>query len=66
MVKVDMYRYRMSASLWTILWKSLTTSNQSGDVVVWWNRTYEESLIPPVRFDHSKKSLVLVQQHDGL
>jgi len=49
--KVDMYRYRMAASLMTIL-----TSSHS-QTMPWWNRTLTESLIPVVEWDPHKKRL---------
>lgn len=47
--KVDMYRYRMTASLATIL--------TSPDPMPWWNRTFAEPLIPVVEYDPSTKRL---------
>ncbi|KAL7539404.1 hypothetical protein ACHAXR_009258 [Thalassiosira sp. AJA248-18] len=46
--KVEMYRYRMANPLWIIASKWVR-----GEEVIWWNRTFEESLIRPV------------QMHDG-
>ena len=42
--KVDMYHYQMAAPLWELLPQYLTGIGR----VQWWNRTYEESLIPVV------------------
>ena len=47
--KVDMYRYRMTASLVTIL--------TSPGPMPWWNRTFAESLIPIVEYDPSIQRL---------
>eukprot|EP00746_Dinoflagellata_sp_MGD_P106931 gnl/MRDRNA2_/MRDRNA2_448584_c0_seq1.p1 gnl/MRDRNA2_/MRDRNA2_448584_c0~~gnl/MRDRNA2_/MRDRNA2_448584_c0_seq1.p1 ORF type:complete len:266 (+),score=25.82 gnl/MRDRNA2_/MRDRNA2_448584_c0_seq1:58-798(+) len=46
LVKVDMWRYRMRASLWAIL-KEYGTNGTA----IWWTREYEESLIPPIDKD---------------
>mmetsp|Transcript_30590 Transcript_30590/g.57940 ORF Transcript_30590/g.57940 Transcript_30590/m.57940 type:complete len:104 (+) Transcript_30590:205-516(+) len=42
--KVDMYRYRMADPLWIIASKWMR-----GEVVAWWARELEESLIRPVQ-----------------
>jgi hypothetical protein len=54
--KVDMYRYRMAAPLWEIAPKYLL-----GEAVVWWNRTFEEVLIPAVELDPQGQRFVLAQ-----
>jgi hypothetical protein len=41
--KVEMYHYQMAASLWELLPQHFTR-----DKIQWWNRTYEESLVPVV------------------
>lgn len=56
LAKVDMYEYRMADSLWNILAASFR-----GENVVWWNRRFEESLIPPVRLNRSNKRLEYAQ-----
>lgn len=50
--KVDMYHYKMSKSLWQLLPALLL-----GEEVVWWNRTFEQTLIPPVVLDSRSKRL---------
>ncbi len=54
--KVDMYHYKMAAPLWKLLAQYLT-----GEEVVWWNRIFEEVLIPPVRRDMERQRLVAVE-----
>jgi hypothetical protein len=54
--KVDMYRYRLAAPLWEIAPKYLL-----GEAVVWWNRTFEEVLIPAVELDPQGQRFVLAQ-----
>lgn len=54
--KVDMYHYQMTAPLWVLLMQYFT-----GDKVHWWNRTFEEVLIPPVRRDVERQRLVAVE-----
>eukprot|EP00934_Nitzschia_sp_Nitz4_P003419 Nitzschia sp. Nitz4//scaffold216_size36101//23908//25674//NITZ4_007783-RA/size36101-processed-gene-0.5-mRNA-1//1//CDS//3329542200//3409//frame0 len=54
--KVDMYHYRMAAPLWEILPNWI-----AGEPVIWWNRTLEEVLIPPVRQDKERQRLVLAE-----
>jgi hypothetical protein len=39
-IKVDMYHYEMAAPLWEIL-------SQPAHSRIWWNRTFEEVLVPP-------------------
>ena len=54
LVKVDMWQYRMNAPLWELgpkWWR--------GKEVVWWQREYTESLIPPVKLDRGTGRLVL-------
>jgi hypothetical protein len=48
--KVDMYKYKMAGSLWSIV-----RSYRIGKDVIWWERKFEESLIPPVRLDSNKR-----------
>lgn len=55
--KVDMYRYQMAAPLWEIMPKYF-----AGEDVTWWNRTFEEVLIPPVQRDDKRQRLVLAPQ----
>lgn len=55
-VKVDMYHYKMAKPLWEILPVLL-----SGKEAVWWNRTFEEVLVPPVRLDVERQRLVPVE-----
>lgn len=50
LAKVDMYEYRMAASLWSIL-----ATFTKGESVVWWKRQLEESLIPPVQLNSDKR-----------
>lgn len=52
-VKVDMYHYQMAAPLWELLPDYL-----EGNGVVWWKRSFEETLIPPVRRDEERGRLV--------
>jgi hypothetical protein len=54
--KVDMYHYEMAAPLWEILTRYLRGEQD----VVWWNRTFEEVLIPPVEVDQQQQRLKLV------
>jgi hypothetical protein len=62
LAKVDMYHYRMASPLGEILkdytygWFSV--NGYSNYNVTWWNRTYEEPLIPVVEFDPYQKRLV--------
>mmetsp|Transcript_34837 Transcript_34837/g.53416 ORF Transcript_34837/g.53416 Transcript_34837/m.53416 type:complete len:187 (+) Transcript_34837:93-653(+) len=51
--KVDMYRYKMAAPLWSLLREGLTRKEK----LIWWHRKYKESLIPPVRLNQSTKRL---------
>mmetsp|Transcript_25854 Transcript_25854/g.39723 ORF Transcript_25854/g.39723 Transcript_25854/m.39723 type:complete len:214 (+) Transcript_25854:126-767(+) len=55
-VKVDMYRYVMAAPLWDILLDLVNGNN-----VVWWNRTYEENLVPSVELDPTTRKLRIAQ-----
>ena len=55
-VKVDMYRYRMAASLGTRL--------LSSEPMAWWNRTFTESLIPIVKWDSERQTLQAVRLED--
>jgi hypothetical protein len=55
--KVDIYRYQMAAPLWEIVPSYL----KGESAVIWWNRTFEEVLIPPVQIDMEKKRLVLAE-----
>jgi hypothetical protein len=50
LAKVDMYEYRMAASLWSVL-----VTFVKGKSVVWWKRQFEESLIPPVQLNSDKR-----------
>lgn len=52
--KVDMYRYRMAAPLWNIMPRYVWGDSD----IVWWNRTFEEVLIPPVAFDVQNRRLI--------
>jgi hypothetical protein len=45
--KVDMYLYEMSAPLWELLPQYLFSTSEISQTE-WWNRTYEENLIPVV------------------
>jgi len=54
--KVDMYRYQMAAPLWTILYKIVTF--KSGAIIPWWNRYFEQNLIPIVRLNQERKQLM--------
>jgi hypothetical protein len=45
--KVDMYHYEMSAPLWEILPRYVYTK-RGDERTKWWNRTYEENLVPVV------------------
>ena len=53
--KVDIYQYKMAAPLWKLVQDYL-----AGNEVVWWERTLEETLIPPVRRDPERQRLVAV------
>lgn len=67
--KVDMYHYRMAAPLWTLLaeycariLKAATGSSQHEDEpVLWWERRFEENLIPPVMIDSGSSTLQYAQ-----
>jgi hypothetical protein len=48
--KVDMYEYKMAGSLWSII-----RSFRFGKDVIWWERKFEESLIPPVKLSSNKR-----------
>ncbi|CAJ1924054.1 unnamed protein product [Cylindrotheca closterium] len=50
--KVDIYHYKMSQSLWQLVPALLV-----GEDVFWWNRTFEQSLIPPVILDPQSNRL---------
>ena len=50
--KVDMYRYQMAAPLWEIVIKMITRRD-----FVWWERSYDEPLIPPVVLDKERGNL---------
>ena len=54
--KVDMYHYSMSKSLGEIV-----SQYYSNDEVIWWNRSFKESLIPPVLYDKRREKLYLAQ-----
>jgi len=60
--KVDMYRYEMTAPLWKLLPRYVHVifrSKVGGDTTVqWWNRYYEEPLLPVVAFDFQRGQLV--------
>ena len=45
--KVDMYHYEMRAPLWDLAGEALRELGAAP--VVWWNRTFTEVLIPPVK-----------------
>ena len=47
LAKVDMYRYEMRAPLWDLAGEALRELGAAP--VVWWNRTFTEALIPPVK-----------------
>jgi hypothetical protein len=53
-VKVDMFHYKMTKPLWSIVSDYLSGETD----IVWWNRTYEEELIPPVKLDEEHQQLV--------
>lgn len=55
--KVDMWHYDMAQPLWRIVPRWVSGQG----VVVWWNRTFEESLIPPVELDVTTKRLQLAK-----
>ncbi len=62
--KVDMYRYKMAAPLWVLLPKYLRGllemkyDGKTGSTnVQWWNRYYEEPLLPAIAFDHQRGGL---------
>ena len=61
-VKVDMYQYQMAAPLWEILRQyynnHINIHDSNNEEVVWWKRTYKESLIKPVQWDTSNNRLV--------
>lgn len=50
--KVDRYHYRMAAPLWSLLLDLINAGEAT-----WWKRSYKESLIPVVQFDHSRQKL---------
>jgi hypothetical protein len=54
---VNMFHYKMAAPLWELLPKYLL-----GQEVVWWNRTFEEELIPLVELDYKNQRLVRVER----
>jgi hypothetical protein len=54
--KVDMYHYTMAAPLWQILPEYLEGKQN----IIWWEREFEEALIPPVRIDHEGQRLLAV------
>lgn len=71
--KVDMYRYEMAAPLWELLpqyflrtvwkkseneYKNETETEGSNYTVRWWNRYYEEPLLPVIAFDARRGKLV--------
>ena len=63
--KVDMYRYEMTAPLWELLpryasvvWGGKIEGNTGSATVQWWNRHYEEPLLPVVAFDFQRGQLV--------
>ena len=56
--KIDMYHYQMAAPLWNILPKYLVSGFGGQEEVVWWNRTFDEELIPPVALDTNRQRLV--------
>lgn len=50
--RVEMFHYTMAAPLWELVPMYL-----SGREVVWWNRSFEETLISPVVFDIERGTL---------
>ena len=63
--KVDMYHYQMAAPLWEIVSTYLSSMfslnrEHQEERVVWWNRTFEEVLLPPVALDMERQRLVRV------
>jgi len=50
--KVDMYHYRMASPLWEIIIKLISRQE-----FAWWQRSYEEPLIPSVVLDKERGSL---------
>jgi hypothetical protein len=54
--KVEMYHYTMAAPLWQILPEYLEGKQN----IVWWERKFEETLIPPVRLDQEGQRLLAV------
>ena len=57
--KADMYQYRMADPLWIIAWKWLR-----GDVVIWWTREFEESLIRPVQVHNGNLAYANLQPNE--
>jgi hypothetical protein len=55
--KVDMYHYEMAAPLWDLLPRYLGLRG-GGGTLKWWNRTYEEPLLPVVAYDRRRGQLV--------
>jgi len=55
--KVDMYRYQMAAPLWTILYEIITFKSGANGVR-WWNRYFEQNLIPIVTLHQERKQLM--------
>ena len=63
--KVDMYHYRMAASLWSILGKKLRivfpAEDSTKEKVAWWKRHFEENLIAPLELSSDGTRLQLVK-----
>lgn len=53
--KVDMFHYRMEASLLDLM------KRETKDLV-WWKRTFEENLVPIILFDNTTDSLRLANR----
>eukprot|EP00540_Astrosyne_radiata_P001686 CAMPEP_0116854178 /NCGR_PEP_ID=MMETSP0418-20121206/18422_1 /TAXON_ID=1158023 /ORGANISM="Astrosyne radiata, Strain 13vi08-1A" /LENGTH=292 /DNA_ID=CAMNT_0004486859 /DNA_START=165 /DNA_END=1043 /DNA_ORIENTATION=- len=57
--RVDMYHYQMAAPLWKLLPQWIFAKQH--EEVIWWKRTYEESLVPVIRLDPDTDKLTVVQ-----
>ena len=57
-VKVEMFHYMMRKPLWDLIRDNIL-GKDSGKVI-WWSRKFEETLIPPVKWDPTRNQLVLI------
>jgi len=59
--KVDMFHYKMAAPLWILMkqgWQQMTKKSIGAVEIVWWQRDFEEVLIPAVLFNSETKQLM--------